>query len=189
MDKLDETDLSAAVERRTTIHRGRVFRLDREELALANGTTVGLDVIRHPGAAAIVPFSDPGTVVMIRQYRHAVGGVIWEIPAGTLDGDEAPLACARRELIEETGLAAARWSPLGAITPVPAYSDECIHLFTAAELTPARQHLDSDELLHVHQVPLKQALAMIGDGTIQDAKTICALFMAAGQNPATVSFG
>lgn len=181
MDPLDETDLSAAVERRTTIHRGRVFRLDRDELALSNGTSVALDVIRHPGAAAIVPFSDPDTVVMIRQYRHAVGKVIWEVPAGTLDGDEDPLACARRELVEETGFAAARWSLLGAITPVPAYSDERICLFAAGGLTPARQHLDSDELLHVHHVPIKQALAMIDDGTIQDAKTICALFMAAGQ--------
>lgn len=182
MSGFNETDLSAAVERRTMIHRGRVFRLDREELALANGTTVDLDIIRHPGAAAIVPFADPRTVVMIRQYRHAVGRVIWEIPAGTLEGGEDPLACARRELIEETGFAAARWSPLGAVTPVPAYSDERIQLFSAAELTPTRQHLDSDELLHVHQVPLKRALAMIGDGTIQDAKTICALFMAAGRS-------
>ncbi len=177
-----EEKLSATVQSRTTIHHGRVFRLDREDLALSNGASVALDVIRHPGAAAIVAFSDPGTVVMIRQYRHAVGGVIWEVPAGTLTTGEAPLACARRELAEETGFSAADWAPLGVITPLPAYSDERIHLFTARGLIPARQHLDSDELLHVHRLPLAKALAMIEDGTIQDAKTICALFMAAGRN-------
>ncbi len=179
----EKEKLSAAVQRRTTIHRGRVFRLDREQLALSNGATVELDVIRHPGAAAIVAFSDPETVVMIRQYRHAVGGVIWEVPAGTLDAGEDPLQCARRELVEETGFSAAEWVPLGVITPLPAYSDERIHLFAASGLSPARQHLDSDELLHVHPVRLKKALDMIRGGAIRDAKTICALFMTAGRRP------
>ena len=183
MAAADEKNLSAAVRRRTTIHRGRVFRLDSEQLALSNGATVELDVIRHPGAAAIVAFPDPETVIMIRQYRHAVGGVIWEVPAGTLDSGESPLACARRELTEETGFAAARWTALGAITPLPAYSDERIHLFAAGGLTPARQHLDSDEMLQVHRVPFQKALAMIADGTIRDAKTICALYMASGRRP------
>jgi ADP-ribose pyrophosphatase len=182
--KFDESGLSATVERRRTIHRGRVFSLDSERLSLANGTSVDLDVIRHPGAAAIVPIAGHQSVIMLRQYRHAVGKVIWEIPAGTLNSGEEPLACARRELIEETGFSAAQWSLLGAITPVPGYSDERIHLFLARELSPARQHLDSDELLHVHEVPLSRALALIAEGKLQDAKTICALLMAAGRlNP------
>ncbi len=170
--------MSGQVNSRVLLHRGRVFELSRENVTLANGVTIDLDVIRHPGAAAIVPLLNDATVVLIRQYRHAVGGEIWEIPAGTLDRGEDPLHCASRELTEETGFAAGRWQPLGEIVPVPGYSSERIHLFLAAGLRPAEQKLEQDELLRVQEVGFDEALAMIARGDIRDGKTICGLFMA-----------
>ncbi len=170
--------MSTQVNFQRTLHRGRVFRLVRENVTLENGVVTELDVIRHPGAAAIVPFTAKDTVLLIRQYRHAAGGYIWEIPAGTVDPGESPLACARRELIEETGFSAERWVDLGEITPLPAYSDERIRLFGATELNPAKQHLDEDEILDVHEMPFEEALSMIQKDEIQDAKTISALFLA-----------
>jgi len=159
------------------LHKGRTFQFIRENVTLENGATVDLDMVRHPGAAAIVPFLTDGTLLLLRQYRHAVGGTIWEIPAGTLNPGETGISCAKRELIEETGYSAAQWKTLGTITPVPGYSDERITLFLARDLSPAEQHLDRDEVLDVHEVPLTDALEMIARGDIQDAKTICGLYM------------
>ncbi len=160
------------------IHEGRVFRLQEENITLPNGVTVNIDIIRHPGASAIVPISDGGDVVLIRQYRHAAGGFIWEIPAGTLNKGETALACARRELVEETGFSAQVFHELGKIVPVPGYSDERIHLFLANRLGPARQNLDRDELLDVHQIPFDEAIDMIKKGEIVDGKTIVGLLLA-----------
>jgi len=117
------------INRRQSIHHGRVFALVRENVTLDNGTTTDLDFIEHPGAAGIVALTGEGNVVLVRQYRHALKRYVWEIPAGTLDPQETAIDCARRELVEETGYAAAQWQKLGEITPVPAYSDERIHLF------------------------------------------------------------
>ena len=150
----------------------------RENVTLENGVVAELDVIRHPGAAAIVPFMNRNTLLLIKQYRHAAGGFIWEIPAGTIDSGESPLTCAKRELIEETGFSAEIWEPIGEITPLPAYSDERIQIFRASNLTPAKQHLDQDEILDVHEVSFDDALMMIRNHQIQDAKSISALFMA-----------
>jgi ADP-ribose pyrophosphatase len=165
-------------DRQTLIYKGRVFNLFQEVVALPNGAAIKLDVIRHPGAAAIVPLTRNQTVIMIQQYRHAVGGTIWEIPAGTLDDGEPALACAQRELTEETGYTATTWKQLGEITPVPGYSDERIHIFLATDLTISSQNLDPDEILSVQEVAFTQALDMITRGVIQDAKTICGLLMA-----------
>jgi ADP-ribose pyrophosphatase len=170
--------MSARVNRRTPIYEGRVFRMVRENVTLDNGATAELDFIEHPGAAAIVPLLETGEVVLVRQYRHALKGYIWEIPAGTLDPGESPPACARRELIEETGYTAAHWRELGAITPVPGYSDERVFLFLAEKLCPAAQELDPDEVLAVHRVPLPKAMDMITTGEIRDAKSICGLLLA-----------
>jgi ADP-ribose pyrophosphatase len=160
------------------IHRGRVFDLIREKIALPNGAAVEMDLIRHPGASAIVPLKGDDLLIMIRQYRHAVGGYIWEIPAGTLDPRETPIECARRELVEETGFSASSWERLGEIVPVPGYSDERIHLFLATDLAPAHQDLDGDGVLDVHEIRLQDALKMISQGEIQDGKTIAGLFLA-----------
>jgi len=170
--------MEAVVRSVRTIHRGRVFTLTAEELSLPNGNDTTIDIIRHPGASAIVPITASGEVILLRQYRRAVSGTIWEIPAGTFDGKEDPLVCAKRELIEETGHAATMWRKLGEITPVPGYSDERIHLFLATELTPASQHLDPDEVLSIHPVSYSTAIDMIHEGIIQDAKTIAGLFLA-----------
>jgi ADP-ribose pyrophosphatase len=161
--------------RATLIRKGRVFDLYTENITLPNGVNIDMEIIRHPGAAAIVPLMDDHTVLLLKQYRHAVGGYIWEIPAGTLNPTEDADRCARRELTEETGYAARHFEKLGEITPLPAYSDERIHLFLATGLTKAAQDLDEDELLSVHRLELNEALNMITRGEIQDAKTICGL--------------
>ena len=142
----------AQINRATLINKGRVFDLFSENVTLPNGVTTDMDVIRHPGAAAIVAITDDGCILFIEQYRHAVGGFIWEIPAGTLDPNEDETACAERELIEETGYKARKIEKLGVITPLPAYSDERIHIYLATSLTRAVQNLDEDELLSVHPV-------------------------------------
>lgn len=164
--------------KKTPLHQGRVFKLIRERITLPNGTTVDLDIIRHPGAAAMVALKDDRSLVMLRQYRHAVGDYIWEIPAGTLDHGESPLECAKRELIEETGYSAERWEDLGAIIPVPGYSDEKIQIFLAAGLRTAHQNLDPDEIIHVREIPLEKAFEMVERGEIVDSKTISSLFLA-----------
>ena len=160
------------------VHTGRVFDLLVETVALANGATVDLEVVRHPGAAAIVPITADNRVILLRQYRHSVRDTLWEIPAGTRDGDEAPLSCARRELEEETGYSAQRWQPLGELLPVPGYADERIHLFLASDLTASSQSLDRDEQISVHPLDFQEALRMIDAGTIFDGKTVAALLKA-----------
>jgi ADP-ribose pyrophosphatase len=165
----------------TLVKKGRVFELYTENITLPNGFTMDMEIIRHPGAAAIVAVMDDQSILLLKQYRHAVGGFIWEIPAGTLDPDEDEMTCARRELAEETGYQARQMEKLGVITPLPAYSDERIHIYLASGLTRAAQNLDADELLSVHPVGLQDALAMIADGRIQDAKTIAGLHLAANR--------
>lgn len=163
------------------IRKGRVFDFYAENITLPNGATLDMDIIRHPGAAAIVPLMADGSVLLLKQYRHAVGGFIWEIPAGTLEPGEDALPCAQRELTEETGYTARNFERLAVITPLPAYSDERIYLYLATGLDPSKQNLDADELLSVHQIALQQAVQMIADGKIQDAKTIAGLQLVAAR--------
>ncbi len=163
-------------ESRKTILSGRVFDITVENVTFPNGTNIDLEIIRHPGASAVVPLTSDNEVVMLKQYRHAVGGTLWEIPAGTFDAGEAPLVCAKRELTEETGFRAAAWESIGAVTCLPGYSDERVHLFLARDLTPASQSLDPDEILEVHSIPLDKVVSMILEGEIEDAKTIVAIF-------------
>jgi ADP-ribose pyrophosphatase len=161
-----------------TIYKGRVLDLTLEEARLPNRRVVQLEMIRHPGAAAVVPVREDGRIVMIRQYRHAAGGMIYEIPAGRLDNGEAPLNCAKRELREEAGYEAARWEKLGAIFTTPGFTDERIHLFLAADLTPVPQELEHDEVIEVEEIPLETLVGMIERGEVVDGKTICALTLA-----------
>ncbi len=137
-----------------------------------------MDIVRHRGASAIVPILHNNTVIMLKQYRQTIGNSIWEIPAGTRDGNEMPLQCAKRELAEETGFLANQWRELGVITPLPGYSDERIHIFLATELSPTTQNPDRDEIFSVHEIGLDKAIEMIYKGLIQDSKTIAGLFMA-----------
>lgn len=157
------------------IYTGRVVTLNVDSVALPNGASVDLEIIRHPGAAAIVPLKDDGTVVLIRQFRHAAGGFIYEIPAGKLSPGEDPLACAGRELEEEIGYRAATFELLTSIFTAPGFCDEVIHVYKGTGLTEGTQNLDQDEVLDVIEMPLEQAIAQIQDGTIRDAKTIVGL--------------
>ena len=170
--------MSATINHRKTLHQGRVFELVSENYTLDNGVTADMDFIQHPGAVAVVPMLNQDDVILIRQYRHAVREFIWEIPAGTLDSEESPMGCAKRELIEETGYSAGKWHQLGTITPLPGCSDERIHIFLASDLKPAGQNLDRDEMLSVHRLQFKAAIEMILTGEIQDGKTISGLFLA-----------
>lgn len=159
-----------------TIHQGRVFTLKHDQVTLPNGKETGLDVIRHPGAAAMICLNDKQEVLLLRQLRYAAGGYLYEIPAGTLEPGESPLDCAAREIEEETGFCVSTWKKLGKMIPVPGYSDEVIHIFYGTGLTPSTQNLDQDEVLEVEAVPWEKVMTMAGDGTIWDAKTLCALF-------------
>ena len=170
--------MSATVNSHTTLHRGRIFNLVKENYTLDNGVTTEMDFIQHPGAAAMVPMLNQTEVILIKQYRHAIREFIWEIPAGTLDPHESTINCAKRELVEEIGYSASDWHQLGTITPLPGYTDERIHIFLASDLKPAKQDLDADEMLNVHKMELKQAIQIILDGEIQDGKTISGLFLA-----------
>jgi ADP-ribose pyrophosphatase len=147
-----------------------------EDVRLPNGAVTTLELMRHPGAAAAVPLHDDDTITILRQYRHAVGGWLWEVPAGKLDvKGEDPLACAKRELHEEAGLAAASWVKLGSIYTTPGFCDEIIHLYLARDLEPVGAHHEVDEVIEIHRMPLAKALAMIPAEEIQDTKTLGAL--------------
>lgn len=158
-----------------SIYKGRVVNLNLETVTLPNGATVELELIHHPGATAIVPMKDEETVLLIRQYRHAAGGYILEIPAGKLDPGEDPRNCAARELEEEIGFRAASLEPMISFYSTPGFTDEVIHIFKATGLTPGTQNLGRDEVLAVIELPLERAIAQIEDGTIRDGKTIIGL--------------
>ena len=157
------------------IYTGKVVRLNVDTVKLPNGVTIDLETIRHPGAAAVVPMKDDGTVVLIRQFRHAAGGFIYEIPAGKLSPGEDPLHCAARELEEEVGYRAASFELLSSIFTAPGFADEVIHVYKATGLIQGRQQLDHDEVLEIVEMPLTAAMERIVDGTIRDGKTIVGL--------------
>lgn len=142
-------------------------------------------LIHHPGAAAVVPFlSGPGgedpQILLIHQYRYAVDGLLWEIPAGRLEPNEAPIDCARRELLEETGCTCERLEPLTFLWTTPGFTNERIHLFRATGLTRGVAAREADEFIEVVALPMTKVLRMIRDGEITDAKTMVALLFAAG---------
>ncbi|HSO60699.1 MAG TPA: NUDIX hydrolase [Desulfobacterales bacterium] len=165
----------AHIHRRTEIYRGRHFSFATEDLTLPNGRRTEMAMVRHPGSIAVVPLTSEGGVVMEHQYRHCVRGYLLEIPAGTLEPGESPLACAGRELEEETGYTAAQFIEIGRTHILPAYSDEVIHLFIARGLTLARARLDPDEIIRTTIYPLDRLMNMIVAGQITDALTILSL--------------
>jgi ADP-ribose pyrophosphatase len=149
-----------------------------EDVELPDGRSLELEMIRHPGASAIVPFEANGDVLLIRQFRHAVGGTIWEVPAGKLDGD-TPEVCARRELEEEAGRRAGRLVSLGNILTTPGFTDEVIHLFAAYDLEEVPTRRERDEFIEVVRTPLPKALELVWKGELRDAKSAMALIHAA----------
>jgi ADP-ribose pyrophosphatase len=145
---------------------------------MPNGKTTELEVIRHPGAAAMVPLADSDEVLLVRQYRYATGGWLLEVPAGKLDRGEDPEACAVRELEEEVGMKPAKVIPLGWIWTTPGFTDEKIWLYLCRDLRPAQQDLQDDEVLTVESRSLEEAIEMVRQGEICDSKSICALLQA-----------
>ena len=171
------------------LYQGRVFELHAEMARLPNGQESQMDLIRHPGAATIVPLTADGDVLLVRQYRHATREWMLEVPAGTLAPGESPEACARREVAEEAGHEAAEMIPLGSIWTTPGFTDERIWIFLARGLKPCAQNLDADESLVVERVSFREAVAMAERGDINDAKSICSLLrvraaLAEAQTPA-----
>jgi ADP-ribose pyrophosphatase len=167
------------------IHAGRVINLDVDTVRFPDGSTGELEVIRHPGAAAVVPFaSDPRgadpTILLIEQFRHAADGTLIEIPAGRLNPGEDPRVCAQRELLEEVGVKAGRLERLTTIWTTPGFTDERIHLFWAADLTADKHAREPDEFIEVTPKPLSEVLKLIRDGVICDAKTVLGIFFVAG---------
>jgi ADP-ribose diphosphatase len=160
------------------VYSGRLLKIDRDRVRLPNGGTTDLEMVRHPGAAAVVPFVSDDEILMVRQFRYATGGFILEVPAGTLNPGEPPDACALREVEEEVGHRAAAMQKLGSIYTTPGFTDEVIHLYVARDLTPVPQRLDFDEVLTVERIPFRRALDLIRSGGIVDAKSICALMLA-----------
>ena len=167
------------------LYTGRIINLDMDEVRFPNGSTGELEMVRHPGASAVVPFlSDPfgddPQILMIKQYRYAAEDYLYEIPAGRLDPGEAPVDCARRELREETGCTAERVEPLLTFYTTPGFTDEKIHLFMASGLTHGKSGRESDEFIEVQTFSLSRALSMVGSGEIRDGKTALGLLYAAG---------
>lgn len=164
------------VESSRVVFRGRVFAVVNKRLHLPNGRRTTWDVIEHPGACAIVARFENGDVLLLHQLRPATGRTLWEIPAGTLEPGETPLATARREIVEETGYRARRWKKLREFYTVPGFCTEKMHLFLATDLSPASAEQDADEVIRAVRVPYAKALKMIDRGRIQDAKSIVGLW-------------
>jgi 8-oxo-dGTP pyrophosphatase MutT (NUDIX family) len=160
------------------VFAGRVVKLRLDTLALPNGNMVQREVVEHRGAVAMVAIDEQERVLLVRQHRPAVGADLLELPAGTLEADEEPDACARRELAEELQLAAARWTPLAQCYSSPGFCTELIHLYLAEGLTPAQGQPDEDEALTVERLSLADVPAQLATGAIRDAKTVAGLLLA-----------
>ena len=151
---------------------GRIFNVDRLRVSLPDGRTAIRDVVRHPGAVAIVALTEDGRICLVRQYRTALGRVTVEVPAGKLAPGEDPLECASRELMEETGMEAEKIAFLTTIATSDGFCDELIHIYMATGLSFGRSNPDADEFINVDLVPLGELVDAVLDGRIEDAKTV-----------------
>lgn len=182
----DEDDRVGLTPERTIgsrqLFRGRLLELCVDRVRLPDGGEADREVVHHPGAAAIVAVESSGTeplVHLVRQYRYAVGDVLWEVPAGIVEPGESPEACARRELREEAGLVAGRWRRLGAIHTSPGFCDETIELFLATELERTDPDPEPGEQVEPHVVSLSRALAMIDEGAVTNGTAVVSILLAA----------
>ena len=162
----------------TLVYRGKIIDLILEHVTLPNGAVAELEIVRHPGGAAVVALDSENQVCLLRQYRHAAGGWLWELPAGKLDPGESPLTTAQRELQEEAGVHAARWEPLGKIISSPGVFTEIVHLFLARDLRSVLANAEAHEVFEVHWVSFAEALEQARTGEITDAKSLVGLFRA-----------
>jgi len=159
-------------------YRGRALSVRRDRIRLAGGQETTLDVVDHAGAVTLVPFDEHGYLWFVRQYRHSVGSILLELPAGTLEPGEPPQVCAERECREEIGMAPARLTHLGEAFLAPGYSTEYMHFYLATELTAAPLAADSDEDITVERVRPDRIAALIASGELRDAKSLAALYLA-----------
>jgi ADP-ribose pyrophosphatase len=158
-------------------YRGRIINLRVDQIHTESGYQGIREIIEHPGAVAIVPIDDRQQIILVKQYRAAVGKITIEVPAGTLSKGEDPLACAQRELKEETGYQAAQIDRIGGVYTAPGISSEFIHLYLATGLTAGESATEEDESIDLLRVSLPQAIEMINDGAINDAKSVSALLL------------
>ena len=161
------------------VFKGNVLTLNLEQVQLPNGRVAELEIAHHPGGATVVALDTAGRVCLLRQYRHAAGGWLTEIPAGKLDGGEPPLECARRELAEEGGVSARRWDKLGEYLSSPGVLTEVIHVYLARELVAANAAPEDHEVFEVQWLPLAEAARQAADGRLRDGKTLVGLLWAA----------
>ena len=162
-----------------TVWKGRAVDFRVDTVRLPDGKLATREYLDHPGAVGVVPLLPGGGVVMVRQYRHPVGQVTLELPAGKLDHGESVMTCLRRELREETGYAARKFTPLLRYWPTPAFANEILHLYVAEGLTPGKMGTDEDEFLECVTVPFKKALDLVRRGKIKDSKTVVGLLACA----------
>lgn len=160
------------------IYRGRIIQVSTEVLRYGNGREHEQDLVRHPGAAAVVAVDAGNRVCLVRQYRNGVADFLWEIPAGKLDPGEAPEVCAVRELAEETGVSAGSWVSLGLYLPAPGIYTEVIHLYLARDLEVGKANPDADEELELAWRPFSEVMGMVQRGELNDGKTAMALLRA-----------
>ncbi len=160
------------------VYPGRAFTIRRDTLRMPDAREASFDIVEHVGSVIILPLDADGQLLFVRQYRHAAGLELLELPAGTLDKDESPEACATREVREETGMAAGKLEPLGGFYLAPGYSTEYMHVYLATDLRYDPLEADADEFLTVERFPLKEALVMFESGEIQDAKSLAAILLA-----------
>jgi 8-oxo-dGTP pyrophosphatase MutT (NUDIX family) len=165
------------------VFTGRVIEVNVERVELPNGSVAELEIIRHPGGAAVVALDADDRICLLRQFRHAVGGWIWELPAGKIDNREPPLDTARRELEEEAGMAAGSWRPLGDYVSSPGVFTEVVHLFLATELTSLPPRPEEHEVFEVHWLPFTDVLRMAGSGELRDGKSLVGVYRAAAHVP------
>jgi ADP-ribose pyrophosphatase len=159
-----------------TVHfRGRVITVSTDDVVLPNGHRAALEVVRHPGGAAVVAVDSERRVCLLRQYRYVADGWIWELPAGKLEPNEPPLGTAKRELIEEAGVSASHWESLGTALSSPGVFSEVLHLFYATGIEPSTAAHEHAEVIEVHWIAFAEAYEWAMDGRIRDAKTIIAL--------------
>lgn len=154
---------------------GRLLKVNVDTVVLPNGKETTRELIHHPGAVAIIPILDDGSIVFVKQYRYPLQTVLYEIPAGKLDYGEEPSLCAERELSEETGYSAVEWKKLTTIATTPGFTDEIIHLYLAEQLTKHDQHTDEDEFIEVVSLTQSEVKTMLLQEEIFDAKTLSAL--------------
>ena len=158
--------------------KGRAFAIRRDYLKTPDGRETRLEIIEHGGSVVLIPIDENGNILLVRQYRHATGKDLLELPAGTLDEDEESEACAAREIREETGKAAGLLKKLGEFYLAPGYSDEFMVVYLATELSDNPLNPDDDEFLSLESVPIAEAIRMAERGEIPDAKSLAALFLA-----------